>query len=435
MQAIYLEITIILLLIFANGIFSLSEMSVVSSRRALLEKLRREGRRGADQAVKLLDEPSTFLSTIQLGITLVGVFAAAFGGATLADEIAAQLEEMAHLKPYAGSIALFVVVIATTYLTLIIGELVPKRIALTRPENFACTVAPLMTFVSRIASPLVGLLSLSTDVVVGLLGLDGAARRTLSEREIKAFVDEGQRTGVFEKSEHDMLTGVFSLDQRKADTIMTPATELVWLDLDDSQDEIKKTVLEHPHSKFPVCRGGIDNLAGLVSARDLLSAWAKGDDRDVGAFVRKPPIVPDHRSALSILDDFRREKVSAAMVMDEYGAVRGLVTVGDVLRAIVGELPDSDEEEKWKIVDKGDGIYMIDGIMPVDELKRRFPELPLTSEELRKFHTVGGLIVHLLDRVPAEGETVQSGSLLLEVIDMDGYRVDKVQVTIVGQQA
>lgn len=428
-QGLFVEATVILILIIASGAFAMSEMALVSARRGLLEKLRKEGKRGADSAIQLSDEPGRFLSTIQLGITLVGVLAAALGGTTLADEFADQLEKMAHLKPYADTIALGCVVLATTYLSLVVGELVPKRIALTNPEAISCFIAPIIRAVARMVAPLIKFLNISTEAVLKLVGIEDPQRKTLSELEIHAMVEEGKRAGLFEKAEHEMLMGVFSLDQRKVSMIMTPATELIWLDIEDSPEKLIARVAEHPHSRFPVCRGTVDNFIGIVRARDLLTNWAKGNTFDLGALTRKVLIVPDSRSALAVLEDFRAEKYSAAVVMDEYGAVRGLVTVSDILRSIVGNVPIAEEMSRGDFVEESPNIYIVDGLMSIDEFSRQFGDGEPTRGPAKTYQTVAGLIVHLLGRVPERGEKLEWGELHIEVLDMDAHRIDKLRVT------
>lgn len=429
-NSIALEITVILVLILINGVFALSEMALVSCRRPLLLKLAEEDKPGAKAALALTDSPNTFLSTIQIGITLVAILAGAFGGATLADELSDQLEGIEHLRPYADSIAFVIVVVCTTYLSLIAGELVPKRIALSNPEGISCIIAPFMKFLSHVASPVVKFLSLSTNLAAGVFGVEDDKAREVSEREIQAMVDEGARVGVFQETEHDLLCGVFGLDERKVSAVMTPVTELIWLDIEAPQEEVMSRVFAHPHTKFPVARGSLDNFLGVVRARELLTIWAREGKIDLEKLIRKPLMMPDTKSALNALADFRRDKVSGAMVVDEHGSLRGLVTVSDILSSIVGDVQISDETVSYlTVVTRDDGGFLVDGMLPIAEFKKRLSATELPDQHSGKYETVAGLIVHLLGHVPATGEVATWNDLRFEVIDMDGFKIDKVAVS------
>lgn len=429
-NSIGVEVTVILVLILINGVFALSEMALVSCRRPLLVRLVEENKKGAKAALDLTDSPNTFLSTIQIGITLVAILAGAFGGATLADELSDQLEAFEHLRPYADSIALTVVVVCTTYLSLIVGELVPKRIALSNPEGISCMVGPPMKFLSTVASPVVNFLSFSTNLVAGAFGVEDDKAREVSEREIQAMVDEGARVGVFQETEHDLLCGVFGLDERKVSAVMTPVTELVWLDINAPEEEIMQRVFAHPHTKFPVARGSLDDFLGVVRSRELLTTWSKEGTINLEKLVRKPLIMPDTKSALNALADFRREKVSGAIVIDEHGTLRGLVTVSDIMASIVGDVQISDETVSYlTVVNRDDGGFLIDGMLPISEFRKRLSAAELPDQHSGKYETVAGLVVHLLGHVPAAGEVAIWNNLRFEVVDMDGFKIDKVAVS------
>ena len=429
-NSIGLEITVILILILINGVFALSEMALVSCRRPLLVRLANEGKRGAKTALELTDSPNTFLSTIQIAITLVAILAGAFGGATLADELSDQLEVFEHLRPYADSLSFIIVVGCTTYLSLIVGELVPKRIALSNPEGISCFIAPGMKILSKLSSPLVKFLSISTNIAAGAFGVEDDKAREVSEREIQAMVDEGARVGVFQETEHDLLCGVFGLGDRKVSTVMTPVTELVWLDLNAPAEEVMSRVFAHPHTKFPVARGTLDDFSGVVRSRELLTKWAKDGTIDLEKLTTKPLIMPDTRSALNALADFRREKVSGAMVIDEHGTLRGFVTVSDILSSIVGDVQISDETVSYlTVVDSGDGGFLVDGMLPIAEFKKRLSATELPDQHSGKYQTVAGLVVHILGHVPAAGEVVTWNDLRFEVVDMDGFRIHKIAVS------
>lgn len=429
-NSVGLEVSVIVILVLINGVFALSEMALVSCRRPLLVRLRDEGRKGAKAALDLTDSPNTFLSTIQIGITLVAILAGAFGGATLADELSDQLEAFEHLRPYADQIAFVFVVVCTTYLSLIVGELVPKRIALSNPEGIACVIAPSMKFLSKIASPLVKFLSVSTNLAAGAFGVEDDKVREVSEREIQAMVDEGARVGVFQETEHDLLCGVFGLDDRKVSSVMTPVTELIWLDIDAPSDDLMQKVFAHPHTKYPVARGTLDGFLGVVRSRELLTRWGKDGKIDLEKLLRKPLMMPDTKSALSALADFRREKMSGAMVIDEHGTLRGLVTVSDILSSIVGDVQISDETvSHLTVINRDDGGFLVDGMLPISEFKKRLSSAELPDQHSGAYQTVAGLVVHLLGHVPAAGEVATWNNLRFEVVDMDGFKIDKVAVS------
>ncbi len=429
-NSIGLEIFVILVLVLINGVFALSEMALVSCRRPLLVRMAEEGKRGARTALSLTDTPNTFLSTIQIGITLVAILAGAFGGATLADELSDQIEMFEHLRPYADSIAFVIVVICTTYLSLIVGELVPKRIALSNPEGISCFIAPGMKFLSHVASPLVKFLSLSTNLAAGAFGVEDDKAREVSEREIQAMVDEGARVGVVKETEHDLLCGVFGLDDRKVSAVMTPVTELVWLDVNAPPEEVMSRVFAHPHTKFPVASGTLDNFIGVVRARELLTKWARDGKIDLEKLVRKPLMMPDTKSALQALADFRKDKVSGAMVVDEHGTLRGLVTVSDILSSIVGDVQISDETVSYlTVITRDDGGFLVDGMLPISEFRKRLSATELPDQHAGKYETVAGLVVHLLGHVPTAGEIATWNDLRFEVMDMDGFKIDKVAVS------
>lgn len=429
MHSMALEIGVIILLIIANGFFALCEMAVISSRKVVLQRLAREGNKGAQSALELKQSAKTFLTTIQIGMTLIIVFAGVIGGATLADDLTKQVEEIAHLKPYSDDIAICIVALLTAYVTLLVGGILPKRAALNSPERVACFIGPGMLIFQRLTAPLTRLLSYSTDFAVAYFGIDDCGEKPLSEHDIHAIVDEGKRSGVFEQAEHDMLVGVFKLDQRKVSAVMTPVTELVWLNTDDSDEKVISLVSSHPHSRFPVMKGNVDNLVGLVNARDLLTCWANDRKIDLEKMCRRPLIVPDSRSALAVLEDFRKAKASAAVVMDEYGALRGLVTASDILKSIVGDVPLAEESGTWSCRQHGESTWIVDGMMPVSELKKLFGDSAVPDEKDSPYQTLGGFVVHLFDQIPTKGESIAWQGYTYEVMEMDGYRVDKVKIT------
>jgi putative hemolysin len=418
-----LEIAVILLLILINGLFSLSELALVSARRARLSVLERKGIRGAAAARALSDEPQRFLPTVQVGITLVSVLTGVFGGARFAVHLQAWLEQVPVIAPYAESLALGAVVILTTYLTLVFGELVPKQLALRAPELMAARVARPVAVLSRIVGPAVWLLGKSSNAVLRIFGLPRVSRQTVTEEELKALLIEGAKTGVLENEERDMIERVLRLADKPVRAIMTPRTELAWIDRTHSPQAIAAALKAAPHSRFVVCDRSIDNVVGVVQAKDLLDRLLAGADLSVGASLRQPMIVPDTVSALDALERLKSDSLGLALVMDEYGSFEGVVTAGDVLEAIVGEA-SGPEHQDGVPGPEGETTMTLDGMTPVDELKARLnlPDLPAEGS----YHTLAGLLLALLRRVPRAGDRIVFGGWRFEVLEMDGRRVDKV---------
>ena len=425
MSAVALDILFILLLILANGMFAMSEIAIVSARKARLQQWADEGDTKARAALELANAPNHFLSTAQIGITLVGILAGAFGGATIAEIIAAQLSLIPMLAPSSEAIGLGIVVLGIAYLSLIIGELVPKRLALNNPERIVSAVAAPMRVLSTITFPAVRLLSASTDVVLRLLGVRPSTESPVTEEEIKILINQGTQAGVFEESEQDMVEGVFRLGGRRVGALMAPRTEIVWLDLDDTPEEIRIKITSSPHSHFLVVQGGPDNVLGMVQTKDLLDRILVGQPLNVKAALRQPLFVPESMPALRVLELFKKSEVHLAMVIDEHGGLQGLVTPHDILEAIVGELSMATEPE---ILQREDGSWLIDGMLPVDEFKEMFHIGKLPDEERGVYQTMGGFVLMHLGRIPSAGDHFEWSGLRFEVVDMDGRRVDKVLV-------
>jgi putative hemolysin len=422
----WLEILVVLGLVLLNGYFAMAELAVVSARPARLEAQARIDRRGARLALALAREPGRMLSTVQIGITLVGIVAGAFGGATLAEPLDDALARVPGLAPVSAEIAYTLVVVAITYLSLIVGELVPKHLALRAPERVASLVAPTIDLLSRISTPAVWLLDRSSRVVLRLLGSEAQPAETVTEEEVRTLIAEGTRTGVFHQQEQEMIGRVLRLADRPLRAIMTPRVELVWLDAEDERDKIAQAIRDSGHSRFLVCKASLDEVLGVVHVRSLLEACLAGRPLDLRAALRPVLVLPDSTPVLRALEALRQARVSMALVVDEYGEVEGVVTVDDVLEAVVGDMPERRLGEEPAIVRRSDGSMIVDGMLAIDEVKLAlgFDRLPDDDS----YHTLAGFILAQMGRVPAEGQAVVYGGWRFEVIDMDGRRIDKVLV-------
>jgi putative hemolysin len=429
MPTIALQIAVIVLLTLLNGFFAMSETALVSSRKARLRQRSEEGDRGANAALELAGSPNRFLSTVQIGISLIGVLAGAFGGATLAEPLADALRVVPALAPYAGPIAFGTVVIAITYLSLILGELVPKRLALNGAEAVASRVAGPMRLLAVITSPAVWFLSFSTETVLRLLGVRPRAESPVTEQEVEILMEEGARVGVFEEEERDLVRSALQLDDRPVRELMTPRPRVVWLDANDPPEEVRRRVAESRHSYFPVARGDLDDLLGIASIKDAWTRQASGQTTDLLGSLRPSPFVPEGAPATDALESFKRSGLPLALVIDERGHIEGLITLTDVLEALVGEVPDEDEPTEEDIVRREDGSWLVNGLLAAQELKEHLGLEELPRQEDADYQTVGGMVMDALGRVPAEGDRFEREGYSFEVLDMDGRRVDKVLVT------
>jgi putative hemolysin len=427
------EIIIILLLIIANGIFSMSEIAIVSARKALLKQRAEDGDLKAQKALELAEEPTQFLSTVQVGITLIGILAGAYGGAKLAENLAAYIEIFPLLAPYSGAISIILVVLAITYLTLVIGELVPKRIALSDPDKIALRVASPMTTFSRIASPIIFLLSASTDLILGIFGVKKYEEPKLTEEELKVMLDEGATAGVIEEEEQDIMERVFRLGDRRADAVMTPRKEIVWLDINDTPEAIREKLSSGPYSLFPVCKSRLDNVLGIVQSKDLLYCSIKDEKVNLKSNLLPPLFVPESMKALKVIERFKRTGIHLAIVVDEYGSVQGLVTLTDLLEELVGDIPHIAELAEPQIMQREDGSWLLDGMLPIDEFKENFHISELPGEEEELYQTVGGFVMMHLEKIPQAGDHFEWNEYRFEVVDMDEHRVDKVLLSPKGK--
>ncbi|MBW4453513.1 MAG: hemolysin family protein [Nostoc indistinguendum CM1-VF10] len=435
MSSITFEISIILVLIIANGVFSMSEMAVVSARKVRLQQLANQGDTKAKAALKLAESPNHFLSTVQVGISLIGILTGAFGGATIANRLAVYVKVVPLLAPYSEPLSFGIVVLLITYLSLIVGELVPKRLALNNPERIASIVAIPMQALSAIASPMVYLLSASTDLILRLLGITASTEPQVTEEEIKILIEQGTEAGTFEEAEQDMVERVFRLGDRPVSYLMTPRPDIVWLDLDDSAEENRHKMVDSAYSRYPVCQGGLDNVLGVIPVTDLLARSFRGEPLDLTVGLRQPIFVPESTRGLKVLELFKQTITHMALVVDEYGVIQGLVTLNDIMSEIVGDVPSTDGQDHPQAVQREDGSWLLDGMLPVEEFLELFGMEEWESEERGSYQTLGGFVITHLGRIPAAADHFEWQNMRIEVMDMDGNRVDKVLVVPKGSKS
>lgn len=417
------ELAIVAGLILLNGFFAMSELALMSSRRGRLEYLARSGRRGAATALKLFDDPTDFLSTVQVWITLVGIFAGAYSGATFAEPLAGVLRAIPILEGVAGMVAFAMVVVTTTYVSLMVGELIPKQIALSDSEGIAAAIAGPMALLARIGAPVVRLLSLSTEAVVRLFGIGGGLQTTVTEEEVKALIAEGTEAGVFKPAEREMIEGVIRIADRSVRSIMIPRREVVWLDIDAPDDAVFDEVSRHGHSRYLVCRGDVDGILGIAHTRDMLDQMRRTGALDLAAILHEPLYVSESIPVLAILDRFRDAATHMAVIVDEHGALEGVVTPMDMLIGIAGDLPDRGETAGPDAVERPDGSWLLEASMPLHAVER---VLAVPDMALGDYETLAGFVLHQLGHLPESGESVTWSGWRFEVVDMDGRRIDKV---------
>jgi putative hemolysin len=428
MADVWLEIVIILLLVLANGVFAMSEISVVAARKIRLQQRAEEGDHRAKLALDLAHSPEQFLSTVQVGITLVGVLAGAYGGARLSRPLAEFLTQFSIVAPYADGVALGTVVAGITILSIILGELVPKSIGLRHPESIASWVARPMMLLSRVGGPLVHVLTASTNVIMRLVGFREVSGPSLTEDEIRAVISEGAEAGVLEAAEETIVQRVFQLGDQRVAAIMTPRVDIDWVDVDITTGELRDFLLSHTHTEFVVCERDLEHVLGTVRAAELLPAVLSAGPVNLRALLREPLFVPDSMPAFKLLEAYRSSHRHLALVMDEFGAVEGLVSVGDLLEGLVGALPADPSEAAGSIIARDENSWLVEGAAPMDEVTRKF-DLTVPADEAGAYHTLAGFVMARLGRVPHAADTFNYADLQFEVVDMDGRRVDKVMIT------
>ncbi|MBN2146481.1 MAG: HlyC/CorC family transporter [Anaerolineales bacterium] len=434
-MAISLEIIIIIALILLNGMLAMAEIAIVSARQARLQQRAEQGDAGAKTALELARQPTRFLSTVQVGITLVGILTGAFGGATIAEEISTWLEQFPPLAAYAEAIGVAIVVIVIAYLSLILGELAPKQVALQNPERVAARLAPLMRVLAHAAAPLVSLLSLSTQAVLKLLRVRPSSEPAVTEEEVKILLQQGTRAGVFEVVEESMVEQVFRLSDLRANSLITPRTEIAWLDLEGLPEHIRQVLLQSRYTYYPVAQGSLDNLQGYIRSQDLLAQALEGQPLDLLAALQPPLVVPENMPAFTLLERMRQNHASIAFILDEFGGIQGLVTTTDLLEAIVGDLPEADEAHDPDILHRADGSWLLDGMLLVNEFSELLGIKTLPDQWETLFQTLGGFVITMMGCIPQTGASFDFDRYHFEVVDMDGKRVDKVLVSpIQGDQ-
>ncbi|MCA1365882.1 HlyC/CorC family transporter [Bradyrhizobium sp. BRP14] len=421
------ELLVIFLLLLINAFFALSEMAIVSASKPLLRQMVKQGNRRADVALKLAEDPGKFLSTVQVGITLVGILAGAYGGATIAAKIAPMLNEVAWINPYGNTVAVALVVTLITFLSVVVGELIPKQLALRNSEALAMFVAGPMTMLSRIAAPVVYLFEMAAAVAMRLFGMRPDDADHVTEEEVKAIMAEGVESGAIEKSEHEMLRRIIRLGDRNVKSIMTHRTEVSFIDVNDSQDAIGRKIRQFGHSRYPVIDGPTGEVLGAVLVKEILNAPA-GGSFNVRNYVREILTLPETASCLKALEAFKSSSVDMAMIVDEYGSTEGIVTTADILEAIVGVIPSNyDDVEHALIRARDDGSYLVDGRTPIDEIHLQIGIEGIDSDG--DFETIAGFLVQQLRKTPEEGDAAEAHGYRFEVIDMDGRRIDKILVS------
>jgi putative hemolysin len=428
-----LEIIIILILIIFTGYLSMAELAVVSIRKAKMQKYLDDGNKNAQIVFDLLEDPNEFLSTVQIGISLIGVLTGAFGGVTLAEP----LSKLISFIPYSQPISVAIVVIVTTYLTLVVGEIVPKVIALNEPEKVSLKVAKSMVILSKVCKPVSFILAKSSSFLLWVLRIENKNDDLVTEEEIELMIREGREDGTIEKEEEDIIKRVFKLDDQKVESIMTPRNEIIWIDLEDEREINKIKIIESKRSIFPIAKGELDDFIGVVQAKDILSVLFSDEKFDVHKIVKEPLVVSEHMETLELLREFKENQgyVHMSLVVDEFGCVEGLITLNDLLEGIVGDIPGIDEEDEPQAIQRDDGTWLIDGRYNIDEFKKLFDfKGNLPDEEQDNYTTLAGFILSISGKIPDEEDKYECGRFIFEIVDIDGHQIDKVLVTDLGPQ-
>jgi putative hemolysin len=420
----------VLILIIGNGIFAMTEIAIVTSKKGKLRNLQDKGNTNAAYALILAENPNQLLSTIQIGITLIGVVTGAFGGASIAGQLAVYVEKVNVLAPFSYQLSIILVIGLTTYLSLIIGELVPKRIGMANPEKMACKVAKPMYYFSKVGRPLIWILSKSTEFVLRVLKVKPTDEQEVTEEEISQLIAQGVHSGAVEEIEQDLVKQIFYLGDKRLSDILTPRAQLVWIDIEDTYEENMQLINESPYSKYPVGKGSLDDFKGILRTKNLISKLSAGERIVLTDYIDETLILPEAMNVFNALETLKKYERHEAMVVDEYGGMEGFVTVHDIMENIVGELPEKDDEEEPQIIERNEHSWLADGLVSMETFIRDFElEADITLGKPVNYHTLGGFITNKIGDIPRVRDTVQVGDLQLEVVDMDRVRVDKVLIS------
>ena len=426
------SILLLLLLIVVNGIFAMTETAVVSVRKARLQNEVEKGNKKARTALELYDNPNDFFSTIQIVITLVGIINGAIGASAFSEPVAVLLRKVSFLAPAAETLAFLLVSLIITYFSLVIGELVPKRLAISYPEKISMQMAGIMLTLSKLTSPLVKLLGWSTRVVISIMGVEENEEAPVSEDEVKVMIEQGKRVGVFDETEQDIVESVFRMSDKTVDSMMTPRTELNWIDLDEPLDETLAEIMDSDDNYFPLVQGSTDNVIGIVSAKAVLNSYIQGNPINLDEISESPLFIPESKPALSVLDELRESGKQVAIILDEYGGFSGMITLLDILEELVGDIPGMHDAYEPEIVERADGSWLIDGQMDIDELKDELGIKELEGEYRIGYQTLGGFMLSRFGFIPQAGDLFESDGYKFEIVDMDNRRIDKVLVSKVN---
>lgn len=419
-----MEILLLLGLILLNGMFSMSEIALVSARKARLEAQANKGDSKAREALELSNHPDRFLSTVQIGITLIGILTGIYSGEKLKDDFVGFLNQWPVLQPYSSGLATTLIVIIVTYFSLILGELVPKRLGLSRPEAIAKVMAKPMNWISVLTYPFIWLLTKSSQLIVKLFNIRSDDNQ-VTEEEIKAIISEGTEHGAIEEAEQEIIERVFHLGDRNITSLMTHRSDIIWFDVNDNEVMIREKIMEDPHSIYPICEGDLDEIKGVISLKDIYIS----DDKVPFRELMQPALfVPNNNTAYQVMEKFKESKIHTCFIVDEYGSVRGMITLNDIMEAIVGEIPETDVAD-YEIVRRDDGSYLVDAQIPFYDFLSHFDKTEWAAEGDYAFDTLAGCILHELERIPQTGDKLDWKDFHIEIVDMDGHRIDKVLVT------
>ena len=419
-----MEIFILVGLILLNGLFTMSEIALVSARKSRLETMAEKGDKKAGAALRLSNNPEIFLSAAQIGITLIAILTGVYSGEKFSKDLQPVLEKIAFIRPYAETLSTTLVVILVTFLSIVFGELIPKRIGLLNAERIAKIVAPIMHGFARFTYPIVWLLNKTSNLFFTIFNIRRTKDETVTEEEIKAIISEGTESGTIEEEEREMITRIFHLGDRNITSLMTHRSDIIWFDVNDNEEMIREKILQEPHSIYPICDGEIDNIKGMVSIKDLYII----DDFTLFKDIVQPAMfVPENNTAYQVMEKFKETKSHSCFIVDEYGSLQGMITLNDILEAIVGDIPQTGVED-YEIIEREDGSYLVDAQIPFYDFLSRFGKADWASEEEYSFDTLAGCVLHELERIPKTGDKLKWRGFDIEVMDMDGHRIDKVMV-------